>query len=172
MKQFILVCWMCAVLLGVTGAAHGQIFFAGTQEVGLGGMVDFDSTDGTRAEVNAAYGIYVLDYFQVGAECMLKRSGNEKIYGLGITAEYDFDLGMVLFPYVGGHVQVVSYDTNDENGGAGVIGVKGGAMVFVAESVALYAELCGDWATSSIYAEDEGTTDVDARLEFGLRYFF
>ncbi|MDD2237438.1 MAG: hypothetical protein PHP44_11040 [Kiritimatiellae bacterium] len=165
-------CWIGFAGLFFTAAAQGQIFFAGTQEVGLGGMVDFESTDGTRADLDASYGIYVADYFQVGAECTLKRSGNEKIYGLGITAEYDFDLGIVLFPYVGGHVQVISYDTNGENGGAGVLGVKAGAMVFVAESVALFAELDGDWATSSIYAKDNGTTDLDARIEFGLRYFF
>ena len=44
-----LACWIGVAGILCTAAAQGQIFFAGTQEVGLGGMVDFDSTDGTRA---------------------------------------------------------------------------------------------------------------------------
>lgn len=161
---------IAGLLFAVT--AHGQIFFAGTQEVGLGGMIDFASTDGTRANLDASYGIYVADFFQVGGECTVTRSGSEKIYGLGLTAEYDFDLGLALFPYVGGHVQVMSYDTNGEKGGAGVIGLKAGAMLFVSENIAVFADLNGDLASTSIYAENDGTSDVDARIEFGLRYFF
>ncbi len=172
MRRYFLMSVVCAAVGLLSVTAHAQMFMAGTQEVGLGGMVDFESTDGTRATADGSYGIYVLDYFQVGAECTLKSSSNEKIYGLGITAEYDFDLGLVLYPYVGGHVQMVSYDTRDEKGGAGVLGLKAGTLFFVAENTAIFGELNGDWASSSIFAEENDATDLDARLEFGLRYFF
>jgi hypothetical protein len=161
-----------SMLTMLSGAASAQMFLAGTQEFGGAGVIDFASTDGTKVVANGSYGIYVYDYFQLGGELSLKRSANEQVYALGLTGEYDFDLGAPVFPFAGGHIQVATYDTNGKNGNALVFGLKAGAMAFLVENVAVSAALVGDWATSGIYADDDGTTDLDLQVQFGLRYFY
>jgi len=152
--------------------SSAQLFSTGTQEISGAGLIDFSSTDGTRAVLEGGYGVYIMDYVQVGGEAVINRSGSAKIHGVGATAEYDFDFGWLVYPFVGTHLQLVNYDTNDKNGMALVLGVKAGAMVFIAENIAVSASLVGDVASSEIYANDDKNASTDLQIRLGLRFFY
>ena len=145
---------------------------ANVQELAAGGLLDFHSSDGTRFVADAAYGYYIMDLFQLRLEGRIHRSGQEKIYAAGVGAEVAFDMGLTLYPYVGGRLQLAAYDTLGRSGGAGILGAKVGGMVFLTEDVAIYSELTGDWATSWIFADDNRRRPFDATILLGFRFFF
>ena len=169
MKRYI-VCVLVGML--VAGGVQAERFYGGTQELGVNGFIDFNSTDGTRTVAELQYGMYIMDYVQLGGEVIINRSASEKIYGLGVTSEYDLDFGMPFVPFVGARLDLVNYNTLDDDGAAAVLGGTVGAMFLLSEHMALSADFRGNVATASIYANDDENSSSDLQVRFGFRYFY
>lgn len=94
---------LIALLAGGAGAAN---LVQGTQELSLGGMVDFDTLNKTYFNISAGYGYFFLDGFEAGARGEYAADDAHRLWTFKFFGEYNFDLtafGMMpeLVPYVG-----------------------------------------------------------------------
>lgn len=167
-KAFYLM--ILATLLAVTAPA--QLLEQGVSEVRLNGLMDFETADGTLFSMDVFYGIFFVDYFEAGLAMGLRESDSLSLWKVGPELEYNFDLGTELVPFVGGGIFYGRYDADREKGNGVVIKTDAGIKYFVAEEVAISLAAVLEWASEDVYSEEGGLTDLDARLEMGLRFFF
>ncbi len=180
MKRIVVVIF--AVLALTAGAAQAQLLSAGTQELNVSGLVDFDTAAGTLIDASLFYGVFLYDYIEAGGLLGVIDDDNRTIWRFGARGEYDFDLGMEMVPYLGGAVSYAHYEldrttplgnTTTDNGNALVFTAEAGAKYFVTENVAVSGALVLEWATDDIFLEDENELqDTNAQLRLGMRFFF
>jgi hypothetical protein len=147
----------------------------GTSEISLSGLVDFDTVQGTYVAANVFYGYFIMDYLSVGPVVAYFNDNSFRAWAVGPKAEYNFDIGYSLVPYVGGALKFATRETKDldMSNNAGVATLELGAKFLVSEYAAISAALVGDAATDDLYMEgDEEASSTDIRLEVGMRIFF
>ena len=115
----------------------------------------------------------VADYLEVGGEVFWSDDDFITTSGLGAFAEYNFDLGTEVVPFVGASIDYANaeIDEFDSDENAIVLGVRGGVKCFIAENIAISGQAVIEQATEDIYAEQDGVSDNDFRLELGMRFF-
>lgn len=146
----------------------------GTDELGLSGVVDFQTIGETLLDLNVSYGYYFVDDVQAGVLGSFRTDENYTAWALGLTMEYNFDLGTEFVPFVGGAVKYMQVDSeyaDDGNGGV-VLGVAGGAKFFLTEYLALTGGLTLEVATAEVFPSGDDLDIWHARLDAGLRVFF
>ncbi len=190
MKKLLII----ALVSCFAATSFGQMLAAGTSELKVGGLVDFETADDTLAILEVFYGVFWWDYVEIGAAFRIEESDNVSIWSVGLETEYNFDLGNELVPYVGIGLAVARYDIeldqiatevfdataetaaaaeeSDTDDTALVLKLTGGAKYFVTENVAVSGALALRWATEDIYWEEESLEDSDATLEVAMRFFF
>ena len=171
MRKFLVI----ALIAAIAVTTHGMFLEEGTSEVSLSGLMDFESANGTLIDLNLFYGYFVMDYVAVGLAGSYYDDDAAQIWAVGPKAEYNFDIGYTVVPYVGGALKLASteYKDMDKDDTAGVIGVEGGVKFFINEYAAISAALVGEAATADIYpAKDGDTGNTDTRVELGLRIYF
>ena len=166
---------LVAFLLMATVAATG---FAATlsqytQEIVVNGNFDPDTAADTHYDLDVAYGYFIADYLEVGGEVFWSDDDFITTSGLGAFAEYNFDLGTEVVPFVGASIDYANaeIDEFDSDENAIVLGVRGGVKCFIAENIAISGQAVIEQATEDIYAEQDGVSDNDFRLELGMRFF-
>lgn len=170
---------MVALVLLAT-AAHGQMLAEGTQELGVDGLVDFSTANGTLIRADLSYGYFIYDYTELIGSLGFQDSDDYTLWSLGFGSQYNFDLASVLVPYCGAGLKLASYETSsmsrgstvEDDGIAFVFGLEGGIKYFITDNMALSGALVFEIATEDLYSEDDGFENTDARLDLGLRYFF
>ncbi|MGD9875047.1 MAG: hypothetical protein AB7T27_12380 [Kiritimatiellia bacterium] len=168
MKKAIIII-MTALL---ASGASAQLLEQGVSEVRLSGLVDFETADDTLFVLDVFYGIFLADYFEAGLAMGLRESDSLSLWKIGPEAEYNYDLGTELVPFIGGGIFYGRYDAGGEKGSGVVIKTDAGIKYFVAEGVAISAAAVLEWASEDVYSEKGGVTDLDTRIELGLRFFF
>ena len=171
MKKILAIA-LIAVLAATT---HGMFLEEGTSELSVSGLLDFESANGTLFNVNLFYGYFFMDYLEIGLAGSYLDDDAVQMWAVGPKAEYNFDIGYSVVPFVGGHLQIAATDNKDadKDNTAGIVGIEGGAKFFITEYAAISLALVGELATDDIYpAEDGDTESTDARVELGLRMFF
>jgi len=166
-----------AIAVG-TAPAAAQMTAAGTQEIGVSGLVDFDSANGTLIHFNLLYGLFVADGVEVAGTAGVTDDDNHTVWRIGGVMEYDYDLGLELVPYLGAAAGLAKYEV--EKSGtrkarddyAFFLGAAVGSKYFLAENVALDVALKLEWASDDIYPEDDDFQNTDARITLGMRFFF
>lgn len=165
-----------AVGLGWSGSVAAQMLSAGTSELKVDGLVDFQSADGSLLDIGVLYGVYLYDYVEAGVQVRLTDSDSFQMWRLGAFGQYDFDLGVELVPYVGAGLALGRYEVDvagrSDSDTALILSGTGGAKFYLAENVAISGALVLELATEKVYPDDGDTSRTDARLELGMRFFF
>ncbi|MGD9782874.1 MAG: hypothetical protein AB7V14_12110 [Kiritimatiellia bacterium] len=174
--------WILALALGGTAtAAMGEALVSkGASEMAIDGMVDFATFQGVETELAVRYGYFFVDRLSVGPKAMLYNNDAVNHLGLGVVAEYNFQLppnykplfGTDLVPFLGGSVEYRRAKLFDETESAGVFGADAGVKFFLTDTTALALSLRGELATEDVYDDDLEATDKNLSLLLGMRLYF
>ena len=171
MRRFLVV----ALILTLAGAGHAMYFTEGTSELSVSGLLDFKSANGALTDINLFYGYFVMDYLEAGLAGSFMNDQAVRTWSLGPKAEYNFDIGYSVVPFVGGSLRLAAskLKDGDKSDTAAIAGVEAGAKFFITEYAAISAALVGEIATDDIYASGDDEMDsTDLRFELGMRIFF
>lgn len=164
-----------ALIAALAVTTHGMFLEEGTSEVSISGLLDFETANGTLIDLNLFYGYFFIDYIEIGLAGSYLDDDAAQIWALGPKAEYNFDIGYSVVPFVGGSLKLAAteYKDTDKDDTAGIVGIEGGVKFFITEYAAISVALVGEAATADIYPAKDGETDsTDIRTELGMRIFF
>ena len=168
MKKFV----TAVATLALVGASYGASLKQGTQEIVVQGGYDPQTASGDFEAISLEYGQFIQDLIEVGVRGNYATDEDVESYGLGAFAEYNFDLGTEVVPYVGAGI---GWQNTDINNGQSVDGVEiaglAGVKYFLAENVAISADAEIDWADDEIYPKDEDFDDTNFQFNLGMRFF-
>jgi opacity protein-like surface antigen len=155
------------------GAAQAASLTQGTSELTVDGLLDPDGASGTELSLDVGYGYFVQDNIEVGGEVSFADNDDVMSYGLGGFAEYNLDQGTALVPFVGAGLGWVNteIDALDVDDDAIVAGIYGGVKYFLAENIALTAQINLDWASEDIFLNDGDVEDTNIDVTLGMRFF-
>lgn len=163
-----------AAVLSMTLSAHAALLEAGMNELDLSGMVDFDSAVGTQLDLEVFYGYFFIDYLETGVGFKTHADDDYTLWAIGPGAEYNFDLGTELVPYVGADIRYAQIDADAiEETSTYIIGAEVGVKYFITEYLAISTSLNAEYAGKDIYSDKDGEwVNTDASLNLGMRVFF
>jgi len=167
--------WIVFVVAALLAAnSFATLLPAETGELSVSGMLDFDSASETYYNLNFFLGYFFVDYLEAGIKTSFEMDDFFTFWSVGPAAEYNFDLGIELVPYVGLSLEYASADSDiiQESASAFVLGTQGGVKYFFTEYLALSTALVIDVATDDIYAAGDKLTNYDIKLVMGMRFFF
>jgi hypothetical protein len=164
-----------ALIALIAATTQGMFLEEGTSEVSVSGLLDFESANGTLIDLNLFYGYFFVDYLEIGLAGSYLDDDAVQVWALGPKAEYNFDIGYSVVPFVGGSLLLAAteFKDADKNDTAGIAGLEAGAKFFITEYAAISVSLVGEMATDDIYPVKDGKSDnTDIRAELGMRIFF
>lgn len=167
-----------AVSLGIAAAVtvHAQPILEGAQELGISGFLDFDTPNKTEFRLSGQYGIFVIDYLEVGPRISVFDNDVYTAWKVGGFAEYNFDTGTAWVPFVGTGLNIAGVDVATGAGGKDATGLSlslsGGAKFFLTEQVALSSALNFELGTARLYPSRRKVKNNDWNFDVGLRFFF
>ena len=147
----------------------------GSREFAIGGSFDADYSDDYLIDFNASYGYFIFDHFEVGTEVDLSMSDHTEAYEVGVFAEYNFELGSSIVPYIGLGSQYVSSETLSTQGHEDAFNFQTalGIKYFVHPQIALTMEANYNLATEDVYVDGDGTLkDNKTKFILGTRFYF
>lgn len=154
----------------------------GTQEFGLQGSLDLDYVDDYLFVLNASYGYFIYDKWQIGGVLDGSMSENNKSFNIGAFTEYNFTNTSDWVPYLGAAAQLatLSFDGGDfsdidldsEDVTALNIKLAAGLKYFINQHVAISAEVNYNISTDDISVTSDGLEDSFTRFVFGTRFYY
>ena len=177
MAGLVLAVVSCLVAPAAMGSA---LVTKGSNELALGGKMDFATFQGVETTLNAKYAYFFWDRVALGLRGTLYNNDAVNYFGVGVGGEYNFVLpsnirpafGTDLVPYVGGSVDFRRAKLFDETEDAVVFGGEAGVKFFLTDSTALTLSLVGELATEDIYDDDLEATNKNLDLQIGMRFYF
>ena len=188
MKTYLVI---LAALLTVSATGFGAALLQDTSELGVSGLLDFDTADGTLMDASLFYGYYVADYVEVGPILAFRNDDSRTEWAVGVQSEYDLDLGTEFVPFFGLGLEYTDVDDDDVptttavettdgetlpsnsiSQSAFIMAGRVGAKYFITETVALSGQFEFDWASDDIYSDENGAENTNAKITLGLRFFF
>lgn len=175
--------WLALVLacgLGVPAAMGSALVTEGSNEIAVGGILDFESAAGVALDLNVKYAYFFWDRISLGVRTSLSENDVADHFGLGLVGEYNFGLpegyeplfGTDLVPFVGVAADYRHVKLFQEKEDVAVFGLEGGVKFFLTDSAAVSLSLVGELATEDIYADDHKATNVDLFMQLGMRFYF
>lgn len=173
MAVFALIAVLCVASSAV---AQGPMLQRGTKELGLSGALDFENRGDTTLDLNARYGYFLQNAFEVGGFVELSGDFDEVFrYGLGGFAEWHFSTAMAnVVPYLGTDLALAFVDTDlGEDNAALIFRPRAGLKWFLRDYIAIDTNFFVALATDDLYQNDEDDLDsYDIGLNLGLRVYF
>ncbi len=171
MRKLILALVIVATALA---PAHALFIAQGTSELGLSGIMDFETSAGTLAQASVSYGYFVQDALQLGGMIEVWNDDDITAWTLGPRVEQNFDLGIEMVPFLAASLRFAAIDglPNSDSKNALILGGEAGLKFFLNEYLAVSGALKIDLATDDIYPSEKDYAQHDIRIEFGLRTFF
>lgn len=171
MKKFaIIVILSLATIIG----GYAQMLSQGTKEIEIEGSFDYKSPAGTQIWTALGFGYYVIDNFELMGVGYF--SYDDYTIGIhpAIGAEYNFNLGYKLVPFVGVDLGWGIWDYKEAEDIDGfVYGFEAGLKYFIFENFALSVSADYDLSTADLWMEKGGNmVDTNWGVRWGLRYFF
>lgn len=168
-----------AIVALLAAGSYASMLPADTAEVFVTGLVDLETANDTLIDLNFGYGYFFIDYLETGWRVGIEDDDFHTAWSVGGFAEYNFDMGIELMPFVGASLDLISIDFHDDEAAedrdetAGVLGLQAGAKYFITETLAVSTALVIEKATEDIYDEDDGElSSTNIKLEVGMRYFY
>ncbi len=166
-------------LMLVAGVVRSEMIYEGTYELGFSGLVDFDTADDALVRFDMTWGEFVKDYWEVGVVGGLNVSESLTQFRAGVFTEYNFEIDSTVLPFIGTSLNILAADVDlrDSGGPDGEetafgLGAEIGLKGFLSDHVALTGSIDFQWASEEVFLEKNGATDTDARLKFGLRFYY
>lgn len=167
---------LAVAALFVASSSQAAMIQEGTRELGVKGLIDFESEDDTLIDLTLSYGYFIADQVELGGSVGIVDDDNFTQWRIGGFAEYNIDQGSEWVPFVGVSLDLSGAELDnairDEDNTAIVFGVDVGIKYFLVEHLALTAALDFDVATDDIYQGENKAEDTDFAIEFGLRCYF
>lgn len=162
-----------AVFALVAGVSYGASLKQGTKEIVLEGLFDPDTQFDQQIDVGVKLGQFIQDNVEVGVLAAYSDNDVLEEMGLGAFAEYNFDQGTEIVPFVGVAVAWANVDADDiESEDAATASGSVGVKYFLAENVAASLDLTYTQASEDIYSEDGGDLeDKDMTVNLGMRFY-
>ncbi|MGL6416353.1 outer membrane beta-barrel protein [Aeromonas sp. 102P] len=180
-KRIICTATLLALLSYGTAYANSESYLrAGTQELNIQGLVDFDAEDSYAVDLNAKYGYFVKDNWELGTNIITDLSKSYKSVGIGLFTEYNFTNGTNFVPYVGLATELIRADYNKDDNlntksfDATAVNFKAalGMKYFVSRNVALSAEANYNIATDNLKVSGGDAKDSFSRFLIGTSFYF
>lgn len=181
-KGIIYTTTLLAMLSCGTAYANSKSYLqAGTQELNVQGLVDFDAEDSYSVDLNAKYGYFVKDNWELGANITTDLSKSYKSGGIGLFTEYNFTNSTNLVPYVGLATELIraDYSNKDDNldteaFDATAVNFKTalGVRYFISTNVALSAEVNYNIATDHLKVSGGDAKDSFTKFLIGTSFYF
>ena len=151
----------------------------GTRSLALSGGVDFDTVADTQFDLGIGYGYFVRDQLEIIGAVSVSDNDLSTLWRVGLAAEYNWDLGNEVVPYVGLGIAGSGADLNTDainDGGSesgAVVSAALGTKYFMRDGVAPFIAVRIDAASEDIYLEKGGEPQSDQIvLEWGIRFYF
>ncbi|MBU0716076.1 MAG: hypothetical protein KJ964_12030 [Verrucomicrobia bacterium] len=169
-KLAIVVVLSLATIIG----SYAQMLSQGTKELDISGNFDPKGAAGTQIWTALGFGYFVADNLELAVAGAFIYDDYEIGYHPAVGAQYNFDLGCKLVPFIGLNLGWGIWDYKDvENTDGFVYGGEVGVKYFITESLALSASIDYDLSTGDIWMEKDGKmVDNNWGVAWGLRYFF
>jgi hypothetical protein len=176
MKKLIIILALFA-LAGTCLAQSGMpALDLGSQELGLRGLVDFETQNGTYVNASVSYGYFWIDDLEFGGFIGFQDDNQYQEWNLGGFAEYNFRLDSPVVPYLGAALSYTDTDltlgATKAGTGAAVGSFNVGIKYFLVENIALDTDFVFRIATDDIFPEKDKITDTDILWRLGLRFYF
>lgn len=160
----------------LAGTASGNSLLRGSRELGVSGIVDFDTPADTLIALDLSYGIFPLDYLETGLAVGFRNDDRVTQYRAGGFMDYHFDTGRALIPYLGVAADIagaeVTFGEIDVSSTALILGLEAGVKSFLNPNVAVATAIGFDFATDEVFPTDDGATDTNWDIVLGLRFYF
>jgi hypothetical protein len=166
---------LCGTAAAQRQPARGPLLTAGTQELGISGLIDFDDEQGSiAADVAATYGLFITDNLEIGAKGSWSRrqGGDLTQFSLGGFGELHFPVYGMTVPYLGLDVDWRYTDFETGNESAAVASPRVGVKWFMREYFAIDTHMFYRIATDDIFFRDGRERDTDWGAQIGLRVLF
>lgn len=158
------------------GTTYSASILQGNRELGVSGTIDFDTADDTLVALSLSYGIFPVDYLEVGARTGFRVDDRVTQWHLGGFTEFHIYTGDYLVPFIGASLDLagaeVSFGDIDEDNTAAVLGAVAGVKYFLNTHVAVSTSLNFEFATDDIFPSDDGADDNNWDIRLGLRFYF
>jgi len=129
-----------------------------------------------EVQLQLAYGRFVADGIEVAVVAGLRDNDAYMSTELGVRAEYNLAFGSALVPFLSAGAVWADVEADDSNidTDAAVFSVGGGVKYFIRDDVALAVDGSLLSATDDIFvdSEDDEVQDDEARVLFGVRFYF
>lgn len=121
--------------------------------------MDFDAEDSYSVDLNAKYGYFIINDWELGANISTDLSKSYKSGGVGVFTEYNFTNSTDLVPYIGLATELVRANYNDnldnldsKSFNATAMNFKSslGLKYFISPSVAISAEVNYNISTDNL----------------------
>lgn len=156
----------------VAGAVHAASLKQGTQEIVVEGLFDPDAPGDQQLDLSITYGQFIQDNLEVGVEGSFSDNDLLSTYGIAGFAEYNFDQGTELVPFVGAGIGWINTDPDEGSSEDAVaVSVSAGVKYFLAENVAIRADVTYTWASEDVFLEDDDVSDTDLAVNLGMAFY-
>ncbi len=172
MKQQGLAGWLAIWMFGMAMSASAVMIGEGTRELTLEGEYQFSSELGRSFNVNLGLGLFILDGFQVGLTGGVSDNDVVTMLKGGGFAEYNFDVGHIFIPFLGGRALYSHTDLDDASEDSFVLGGYAGVKYFIAENIAVSIKYLFEWADDEIFFDESETKDTNSSIQLGMRFYF
>ncbi len=136
----------------------------GTRALSVQGAIDNDGGD-MGAQFGVTAGQFIMDYMEAGVRLNAGFRGSDfKNISLAGYGEYNFELQMLWFPYVGGSLGLGYMDYPDDDDTFLELQAYGGARYFIVDYASIGGELALKLATEDIYNKGKDSFDGEIRI--------
>lgn len=161
----------------------GQQFLKnGTQEFNVQGLVDFNADDKYSVDLNAKYGYFVKDGWEIGANVTTDLSRSYKSGGIGVFTEYNFVNSTALVPYIGIGTELITadysgnrddrFDSESFNATAVNFKTNAGVKYFISNNVAITTEVNYNIATDHLKVYGGDAKKSFTKFLIGTSFYF
>lgn len=163
-----LIVSVCAFLLLATMVtAQTTVYPTITQDtraLSVQGLIDDDGDD-FGMQFGASAGQFIVDYIEAGLRLNAGFRGSDfKNISLAGYGEYNFELQMLWFPYVGGSLGLGYAEFVDDDDVFLELQAYGGARYFFIDYASIGGELALKLATADIYNRGDDSFDWEIRI--------
>ena len=156
----------------------------GNKELALSGTIEFPEIDQLDFDIDASYGYFLRDGWEIGARAVGSDLGGIERFNFSAFTEYNFNRSTNIVPYIGTSfgVATVSFDglknidtsttLSPRDDKSTVFGVQAGVKWFIRPYMAISTSIGFDVSPDEIYLADDALVDNLTRFRLGLRYYF
>jgi len=168
MKKYLVLSMVLAMAVGVSAQ---PLLMEGTREWMVEANYDPEGPGGTEYSLGVGYGVFMRDALEVGGIFTYSSAddGDNKTMGIEGLAEYHFDRGTMMVPYVGARIGWNKWETVAADNDAMVYGPRVGVKQFLADNVAIDIALEYMMASDDIFVNDGEVEDTNMEIVVGMR---